>query len=309
MHVRAGRLTQILGWTAVAFSTIAASFWAFWGIIENFHEGWFYRGVWMNIAMMLAQYLMPSILFVAAALIAIRWPPIGASIHLLCAFLALWFFRHAFAVVAWIAVPLMLISIAYALGRATPRRWAVGVVMAVPFITMVVFGTEPVIRLSQRIDDSDRSARRIRQNGVDLIWAPQGPGWPDNGMTWDEAMRHSRYLTEDGRSLAATPQNIWRLPTTDEAVRSMQLHGNNSGGSWNAVRGIASYQRKPDKESPLWDVHSKVIYWWTSTEVNNEKANIIVYNGQVSSRQKRAHQGYLGFRAVKTFVPAASRGN
>jgi hypothetical protein len=56
----------------------------------------------------------------------------------------------------------------------------------------------------------------------------------------------------------------------------------------------------PDKESPLWDKYSKVIYWWTATGMDDKNAYIIVYNGQVWPRPKKAHWDYLGFRAVKT---------
>jgi hypothetical protein len=270
---------QLLGWTAVALSTLAASFWAFWGIIENFHEGWYYRSFWMNVGMMLIQYLLPAILFVAAALTGIYWPRIGGAIHIIGAIAAAWYFHRSFAVVFLIAVPLALIGVAYAFGRPSPRQWAVRVIVAIPLVTIVGFGVYPAYRLSRRHDDGDRSARRITQNGVDLIWAPAGPGWPDNGVTWYEATRRCEYLRPDGLALAATPQNIWRLPTADEALRSMR--------------------RPPDKESPLWDVHSKVIYWWTATESDRETAKIVVYNGQVSRRKKSSHPGYLGFRAVK----------
>jgi hypothetical protein len=149
------------------------------------------------------------------------------------------------------------------------------------------------------VDDGDRSARRVAGNGVDLIWAPEGPGWPANGLTWEEAKRRCRHLTEDGLSLAQTPQDIWRLPTLEEAVRSMHRHGRTSGGSWDSARARASYQRTPDKESPLWNIHSQVIYWWTATEANEGEAYIIVYDGQVWPRPKGARWGYLGFRAVR----------
>jgi hypothetical protein len=32
---------QIAGWIAVSLSIVITCFWAFWGIIENFHEGWY----------------------------------------------------------------------------------------------------------------------------------------------------------------------------------------------------------------------------------------------------------------------------
>ena len=106
-------------------------------------------------------------------------------------------------------------------------------------------------------------------------------------------------LYEDGKSIASEPQNIWRLPTVDEAVRSMALHGENSRGVWDDKNGKAVYEKRPDKEFPLWDIYSQVIYWWTATEVNQEYAYIIVYDGKIWSRAKKLSMGYLGFRCVK----------
>jgi len=292
---------QFLGWTAVGLSALAACFWAFWGIIENFHEGWYYRSLWANLGLMLSQYLSFMLLFVGAALVALRWPRVGGSLHVAAAAAAVWFLFGASPLVAdpFIVGPLAFMGVAYWFGRPRPRRWAVVVVVALPLITLVVSGAEPAYRVSGRLDDGDLSARRIADDGVDLIWAPQGPGWPDNGVTWEEARQRCRHLTENGTHLADTPQDVWRLPTAEEAVRSMRCHGESCGGSWDASRARATYRRTPDKESPLWDVHSQVIYWWTATEVNDREAFIIVYDGRVWPRPKQAHWGYLGFRAVK----------
>jgi hypothetical protein len=93
--------------------------------------------------------------------------------------------------------------------------------------------------------------------------------------------------------------NIWRLPTVDEAVRSMARHGQNSGGVWNEETAKATYNTTPDKESPLWNVYSQVIYWWTATEVDEEHAYIIVYDGKVWPRAKKFGPAYLGYRCVK----------
>jgi len=270
---------QLFGWIAVALSTLVASFWAFWGIIENFHEGWYYRSFWMNVGLMLIQYLLPAILFVVAALAGIYWPRAGGALHLTAAIAAVWFFHRASAVVLLIVLPLLLIGIGYAFGRPAPRQWATRIVVTIPLLIALALGAEPMYRVSRRHDDGDRSARRVTQNGVDLIWAPAGPGWPDNGVTWFEAERRCRHLSEDGRSLMQTPQNIWRLPTADEALRSMSP--------------------RPDKESPLWDVHSKIIYWWTATETDDDNSRIVVYNGKSHPKRKSSRLGYLGFRAVK----------
>lgn len=297
----AQRYQRILGWAAVGLSTLAACFWAFWGIIENFHEGWFSVSLWGNLGLMLIQYLSPMIVFMAAALMAIRWPRLGGGLHVAAAFGAAWFFRGASPTVVYpfIAGPLVFMGAAYWFGRPQPRRCAIGAVVALPVLTLMVCGAEPAYRVSGRFDDGDHSARRIAQNGVDLIWAPEGPGWPGHGVSWHEAVRRCQYLSEDGTSLADSVQNVWRLPTVAEAVQSMQRHGQNCGGTWDAANNRPSYERTPDKESPLWDIHSQVIYWWTATEVNDREALIVVYDGKTWPRPKSAHWGYLGFRAVK----------
>jgi hypothetical protein len=151
----------------------------------------------------------------------------------------------------------------------------------------------------RRYDDGDRGRRLVEGNGVKLVWAPAGPGWPTNGLNWNEASRRCRYLSADGENLAETPQDIWRLPTAEELVRSLCRHGRNAGGKWDGVASKAQFSVTPDKESPLWDLHSKVIYWWTSTEVDTDHALRVCYNGHVVRLPKTAGYGYLGFRAVK----------
>jgi hypothetical protein len=281
-------------------STLAASFWAFWGILENFHEGWYGSSLWQNLAMV-PHYLLVMTVFVAAALVGIRWPALGSGVHLAAALVAGWFFRSAAAAVLYpfILGPLVLMAACYWLGRPHPRRWAVLIVVGLPLLTVIVCGAEPAYRVSRRLYDGDRSARRITGNGVDLVWAPEGPGWPHDGVTWEEARRRCRHLDEGGMSLADAPQDVWRLPTVEEAVRSMHRHGRNCSGTWDAASRRASYERTPDKESPLWDVHSQVIYWWTATEVDEREALIIVYDGKVWPRSKSLRMGSLAFRAVR----------
>jgi len=94
-------------------------------------------------------------------------------------------------------------------------------------------------------------------------------------------------------------KDVWRLPTVSEAVRSMARHGHNSGGIWHAENVVTTYETTPDKESPLWNLHSQVIYWWTATEIDDNKAYIIVYDGKVWPRAKDFGPAYLGFRCVK----------
>jgi len=118
-------------------------------------------------------------------------------------------------------------------------------------------------------------------------------------MNWQEAQQACQFLDEEGLNRAPEAQHVWRLPTVDEAVRSMARHGQNSGGVWNAAVAEAAYERTPDEESPLWNTHSKVIYWWTETEVDENHAYIIVYDGKVWTREKNISPDYLGFRCVR----------
>jgi hypothetical protein len=291
---------QIAGWVAVGISTVITCFWAFWGIIETFHEGWYYESLLSNLGLTFVQYLSPMIIFMGVTLISIFWPRFGAGLHVIIALLAAWFFQ-AFtnAATFLIITPLVGLGALYWFGRPQPRKIAVSLAVGFPMLTLILAGIAPVLRVSQRIDDGNLQARLVHGNEVDLIWAPDGPGWPRTGVNWHEAKQVCQHLNEDGLSLAVTPQDIWRLPTVDEAVRSMARHGQNSSGVWDAEIAEAIYETTPDKESPLWNVHSQVIYWWTATAPDEGHAYIIVYDGKVWPRPKQFSAAYLGYRCVK----------
>ena len=292
------RLRQILGWVCVVLATLATSFLGFWGILENFHEGWHHSTLLLRLVWMFA-YLSFMFVFMALSLIAVRWPWAGFLLFAGIALFCLWFFHASKATIQMLVAPASLLAVGFAVGRPTPKCWAYRLITVLPLLTVLVVGIYPAWRVANRVDDGNRGIRHLSENGVDLIWAPKGPGWPTQGMSWHDARERCRYLTEDGASVAETILDVWRLPTVEEAVRSQCLHGENSGGSWDAATATASYQQRPDKESPLWDIGSQVVYWWTATEVNDEQAYIIVYDGKVWPRPKGASQGNLGFRAVK----------
>ncbi len=295
---------QITGWLAVGISTAITCVWAFWGIAENFHEGWYYHELLANVGLMLVQYLSPMLIFLGVTLISIFWPRFGGALHLILALLAALFF-DAFTntVLFLLLIPLIGLGALYWFGCPRPRWLAVSLAVGLPLLTLVVAGAAPALRVSHRFDDRNLQARLVAGNGINLIWAPAGPGWPREGVNWNKAREACQHLTEDGLSLTSAPQNIWRLPTVDEAVRSMTRHGQNSGGIWDSEQAKTVYQTKPDKEPPLWDSYSQVIYWWTATEVDGEQAYIIVYDGRVWPRAKQLSQGYLGFRCVKQRGP------
>jgi len=291
---------QVLGWVAVGLSIAITCGWAFWGIIETFHEGWYYASWLANVGLMLAQYLSPMLGLMGVALVAIRWPRVGAGLHVALALFVAWFFGvHKNTVILLLLLPLVGIGALYWFGRPKPRRLALCLAIGLPILTLIAFGFAPARRVAQRLDDGVLQARRVRGHAVDLVWAPDGPGWPRDGMDWFEAHNVCHCLDDDGLTLAAYPQNIWRLPTVDEAVRSMALHGENCHGVWSASEARAIYAMTPDKESPLWNTHSQVIYWWTGTEIDRDRAHMIAYDGKVWPRQKRFGPAYLGFRCVR----------
>lgn len=291
---------KILGWIALGISIAITCLWAFWGIIENFHEGWYFESVWQNLGLMFVQYLSPMFIFQIVTLISLLWPRVGAILHGVNALMAALFF-NAFSNAAtfFIILPLLGLGVMFWFGRPRPKKLAVSLVIVLPFLTLIIFGTSPAIRVSQRVDDDNLDARLIAGNGVTLTWAPAGPGWPHEGTDWFNAMFACQQLSADGLALSATRLDIWRLPSVDEAVKSMSRHGKNSGGIWNAGSNIATYEIRPDKEPPLWDPHSEIVYWWTSTSIDEEQALIIVYDGKVWPRSKNFSPAYLGFRCVK----------
>ena len=308
----------IVGWTAEGISTVLSSVWAFWGIFESFHEGWYFDSLARNLALT-ARYLTLMLTLVALSVTALRWPRVGGSLYQLFGIgFCIWILmtRKVLSlgvVLGWTPaiLPPLFPGVLFWFGRPRPLSLAYGIAVLVPVATAVGFAVEPVTRIAGRIDDGDRGLRIVEGNGVKLMWAPEGPGWPRpdpedeawltdwRGPTWEEAREVCRHLTADGESIASTPQDIWRLPTVDEVVRSMARHGVNCGGAWDPARARASYTRMPDKESPLWNPHSVVIYWWTSSEEDEGRAYRVDFKGNVYARDKNSTLGSQGFRAVR----------
>ena len=288
------RIKKIIGWITTSISVLLACFWAYWGVIENFHEGWFHTSFKQNIILMFFQYLAPVIITIGLSLIAIFNNKVGSVLFLIAGIALALYVNNPIA-----SVPFIILGALLWFSDFSPKKWKYRLILMLPFVTLVAFGIEPLIRVSERINDGDFGPRKIEQNDISLIWAPKGIGWPDDGVNWHEADRICAYLKEDGLSMASVPQNVWRLPTVEEAVKSMQRHGTNSEGRLNP-KGQPEYEIRPDKETPLWNPNSKVIYWWTKTEIDNENAYIIVYDGKIWERRKSFRANYLGFRAVKS---------
>jgi hypothetical protein len=160
--------------------------------------------------------------------------------------------------------------------RSTKRRWG-SAASSLPNLGSRSWNTEKGLRMARRQPIAPRIRREARRQAV---------------IRW-------RVRSGRGRlTLAPAPQRIRRLPAVNEAVRSVVRHGQNGGGMWDVETARATYQMTPDKESPLWNVHSQVIYWWTVTEADEECAYIIVHDGKVWPRAKQSSAGCTGFRCV-----------
>jgi hypothetical protein len=240
--------------------------------------------------------------FLALSLASLTWPLAGATLHAAAGLFALWFFRGSApaVILPFITIPLVLLGLLYGFGRPEPRHRARAVVVGLPALTLVLSGAYPAWVVATRVDDGDRGARLVETGTARLLWAPAGPGWPETAASWDEATRQCRHLTEDGLSIAEAAQEIWRLPTIEEAVASQHRHGRSSGGRWDPALARPTYTTTPDKEPPLWNPDSPIVYWWTATSADPAAAYRIVYNGRVNAVSKRARWGSLGFRCVRS---------
>ncbi len=290
----------VTGYAVVVLGTALACFWGYWGILENFHEGWYHESAWENVRLLLAQYLWMMLVFQVITAVAVVRPAAGAAAFVLLALLASWRFRGASPLVvgASILAPLLLLGAAAAWARYRRPRRVLAAVGALPTVLVIAVGIEPAWRVAHRYDDGDRGSRVIAVGADTLEWAPAGPGWPTDGVSWDEAVRRARHLRPDGRTLADSILDVWRLPSIEEVVASMHREGRPAGGSWDAAAAAARFARTPDKESPLWDPHSKVIYWWTATIPRPGHALRVAYDGRTLAVPTGVRWGYLGFRAV-----------
>jgi hypothetical protein len=96
-----------------------------------------------------------------------------------------------------------------------------------------------------------------------------------------------RYLGADGLMLMDEPQDVWRVPTADEVVRSLVRDGENAGCRWaGEPPAEAECDVLPDKESPLWATDHAAIYYWTAGQESDAFGIYVPYNGWVNATYK-----------------------
>lgn len=130
-----------------------------------------------------------------------------------------------------------------------------------------------------------------------------GPGDDDIVFATETDMSRSnicRYLSADGTTLLDEPQDLWRMPTTDELVRSLSRHGENAGCVWQGeFRERVACIVLPDKESPLWSTDRAPIYYWTSDSYSEDMGYFVAYNGTVNATYKLGGNPRHGYRCVR----------
>jgi hypothetical protein len=294
------RTKNVIGWITTLVSFSAVCFWAYWGINEAFHEGWYHSSLLKNLSMTVLQYLSVAIIFLSLSLIALNYRKLGSGLFISLGIFALLYFRsNAGRIVVFI--PLVLLALGFYFGEYRHKK-VISVSFVVAFLLiMFSFGIPQLIRNENRFNDNDFGTRTIIGNNVELIWAPQGVGFPLKGNDWQTANSNCARLNEEGTELEDNERNKWRLPTRDEIVRSMTRKNKNAGGFIDDME-IAQYDVVPDKETPLWNPNSQVIYYWTNESKNEKRTYLVAYNGYILERSKDTGPEYQGYRCVKEKV-------
>lgn len=348
---------QLPGYLAATLMILITVAWSYWSVGEMYHEGWW--GAWYNRLL----YLIPGTMCLALTLIALAWPRFGGWLIVLIGGAFTVFFMDVRIVdgrltfqreVGGLLVSgsLVLIGVLFLLeGQAKRHRLApdrarpwwrrnVRYLLAVgaPVLVVVALSAYMLPVVLTRVDDGGRGTRLIEGNGVNLIWAPEGPGWnwqqPWGGYpAWDSVALYGvspvglgdkpgfgrqpsgwvhataanmattdlcRYLSADGLAISSELQNVWRMPTADELVRSLTRHGQNAGCIWNGE--FAAQVRcdvVPDKETPLWATDLAPVYYWAADEYDAARGYFVSYNGFVNAAQKAGGNPRHSYRCVR----------
>ena len=148
--------------------------------------------------MMFGQYMIVMILFIAMSLITLKWQKAGGIIHIVLGIFLCWFFGGLKASVLFIMIPFIALGIAYYTSILPNKRTASILLLGIPLLIVLSFGIYHYIRVSSRVNDNNFETRIIKGNGIELLWAPAGPGWPDNGTSWEKAKNICSHLKADG---------------------------------------------------------------------------------------------------------------
>jgi hypothetical protein len=167
-------INRFPGWVAKTLMLCFTWLVAYWSAGELYHEGWW--GSWYNPLV----YLIPIGIFLILTLVSLRWPKIGSGINILFG---------VFTGVFFDALPvglgiIFLGALFWLEGRRVSHmdhpptnRWWVWLTVIPVVLIFAGFSAYLLPVVLTRVDDGDRSARVIEGNGLELVWAPEGPGW------------------------------------------------------------------------------------------------------------------------------------
>lgn len=305
--------SPVPGWLGTLGVLIASSFWTYWGGLELFHEAWW--GPWG----LRALYLGPAAACLVLTVLQQAFPRVGGVVTAVlgAAFTVWWTSMRLARGGTWtnilLAMPfsgaLVLVGALFyvegirrARGGAVSRwRWAVS--LAPPLlVALVIFAVRAPLVLT-RVDDGDYGERRIVGNGVDLVWAGEGPGWspgldPDDVFGPVSTEEAPTWADATAACAALPPQGTWRLPTSDELVRSLVRGGADAGCTPNEGLVDATCDRLPEKETPLWRPQASPIYLWAADE-DGPNARYVSFNGWVRQQPKAWGNSRHGYRCVR----------
>ena len=215
------------------------------------------------------------------------------------------------------------------------RNWYTLLLVSVIIAIILSFSVYYVPKIIRQVDDGYRGEVKIEGNGITLIWAPKGPGWnwqqewggypswsaislygiepiglegkTDEWGSMAEAEQYHLclYLNEDGTQLKPERQDIWRMPTVDEIVRSLVVAGKNAGCAWNGEIEQMVCTTEPFKSGPLWALDEAPIYYWAYEESpeDEREAYFVSHNGWVNVTRKFGGNPRHSYRCVKDISP------
>jgi hypothetical protein len=291
------KIKEVIALVTATITFLIIGFWSYWGINENFHEGWYSLSLWENLSLAFIQYLSIPIIFLVISLIAINYKKIGTGLFIVFSIFAMFFFKSNSGRIL-IFIPLLLFALGFYFGKFKSKKIITISFISIFFLIILSFGIPQLIKVENRFNDYDFGLRIVEGNNIELTWAPLGVGYPLKGTNWQTAKSNCARLSNNGTILLDNEINIWRLPSRQEIVASLTRKNNNSMGFIDEF-GVAQYKIKPDKETPLWNPHSQVIYYWTNESKNQEQAFLVAYNGYILGRNKNFGLDYQGYRCVK----------
>jgi len=341
-------LKKLPGWIGTGLITFLNAIWLYWGLGEAFYEGWGvpetpwflflaigFAAIILSVVTIKFPYFGGGLLIAAGLFFAIWWliPGIKTGFYSLSVALERLFLSGGFTIVG---ILFILDAIYNPKKDLSEKPWYIRnlrliLTIGIPLLVLIIVFSVNLPVVLTRIDDGNRSSRRIVGYKVDLIWAPEGPGWnwkQDFGgyPSWNalasygieplgldsdklpaenanaqimEELGLCAFLSEDGKQLLDEPQYIWRLPSVDEITGSLSLHNENSRCSWDGEIGKLSCDLHTDKETPLWAPDQPPVYYWAADPLNDEDAYYVSYTGYVSHQPKTWGNPRHGYRCVK----------